>query len=893
MAFNFHPNRRRPFARLRCVPLDERIVPATFNIADGDVAGLVAAIAAANTNGEPDTITLAPAGTYTFTTRADDAAGGTALPVIGLDIDPTSGVTINGNGATVQRSAAPGTPGFRFLSANGANVTVDNLTITGFDAQVPTDLTTPAGGAIFVNGADLHVSGCTITGNAAATAGAIADTGGPAQTFTMDQCTVTNNVGGAAAIDVSGPGVSVTNSTIAGNSADGIDVAGQASLFKTTVAGNAGTGVSVQGSLTLLDTTVSGNGLTGAPIVGGVNVVGDGSIPSGLSVTDSTIDGNQGLLVGGISIDAGASATFSSNVGHATVTDNQTVGAGGAAGGIWVSPGTPPFAAHIGGTIVAGNTSASAPDLGGTYDLLGYDFVGNGDGGTNVGFTTGNLVGTTAAPLDPLLGPLQNNGGTTLTREPLPGSPVINAGDPSFFPPPDFDERGAPRVRDGLVDIGAVEAPPPPVDLSVTITDGQTSIGAGGHSTYTVVVQNVGTIDAAAAPFTLAAPTDTTLTWTSTAGGGATGNTNGGGPIGDSLTLPVGSSVTYTVTAKLAITATGTLTMTAAIAPPADTPDSNTANNTASDTDTIVPHVPLLAAGTGAGTAPLVHVYDAVTGALERTIAAYDPGFRGGVRVATADLNGDGTDDIITAAGPGGGPHIRIFDGKTGAMMSEFFAYGAGFHGGVFVAAGDVNGDGVPDIITGAGAGGGPHIRVFDGVTHAVIREFFAYDAGFHGGVSVAAADVDGDGLADIITGAGPGGGPHVKVFSGADNHELYSFFAYSAGFTGGVFVAAGDTNGDGRAEIITGAGAGGGPHVRVFDGATGAVDTEFFAYGTFSGGVHVAAVDADGDGLADIETGPGAGGGPHVRMIHPATLAELHGFFAFDPSNLSGVFVG
>src|SRR4051794_7920963 len=63
----------------------------------------------------------------------------------------------------------------------------------------------------------------------------------------------------------------------------------------------------------------------------------------------------------------------------------------------------------------------------------------------------------------------------------------------------------------------------------------------------------------------------------------------------------------------------------------------------------------------------------------------------------------------------------------------------------------------------------------------------------FTGGVSVAAGDVNGDGFPDIVTGAGPTGGPHVKAFSGKDGSELFSFYAYDAGFTGGVNVAVGD----------------------------------------------------------------------------------------------------
>lgn len=296
----------------------------------------------------------------------------------------------------------------------------------------------------------------------------------------------------------------------------------------------------------------------------------------------------------------------------------------------------------------------------------------------------------------------------------------------------------------------------------------------------------------------------------------------------------------------------------------------------------------VVAPGLGSDT---IRVLDAVDQSEQFTLTPF-PGFLGGIRVATGDVNGDGVDDIITAAGPGGGPHVIVYDGRTQAVIHSFFAYDSGFTGGVFVAAGDVNGDGKADIITGAGAGGGPHVQAFSGEDLSILASFFAYDPGFAGGVQVAVGDVNGDTVGDIITGAGAGGGPHVRAFDVATGAELASFFAYDSGFTGGVFVASGDTDGDGTDEIITGAGAGGGPNVKVFQ-ASGVALQSFFAYDpAFAGGVFVAGGDVDGNGKVDIITGAGPGGGPHVQAFDGETLEVYLSFFAFDASFTGGVFV-
>jgi hypothetical protein len=289
------------------------------------------------------------------------------------------------------------------------------------------------------------------------------------------------------------------------------------------------------------------------------------------------------------------------------------------------------------------------------------------------------------------------------------------------------------------------------------------------------------------------------------------------------------------------------------------------------------------------------------------------------VRVALADLTGDGVPDIITAPGPGGAVNgqeqpVRVFGGKTGWQISgplgSALAYAPEWTGGVYVATGDITGDGTPDIVLGADAGGGPHVRVIDGKTGQEVQfaghpeltnGFYAYDVGMSSGVRVAVADVNGDGQMDIVTAAGPGGGPHMRVFDGRDLHEIilngspgfqHGFYAFDPGYTGGVYIAARDLNGDGKADLIVGAGRDV-PEVKVFSGADGSVLRDFPAYGSdVTAGVRVAAADANGDGKPDIITAPGGGGGP-VKALDGESGSLLESFAAYEPGPNNTVFTG
>jgi hypothetical protein len=308
----------------------------------------------------------------------------------------------------------------------------------------------------------------------------------------------------------------------------------------------------------------------------------------------------------------------------------------------------------------------------------------------------------------------------------------------------------------------------------------------------------------------------------------------------------------------------------------------------------IVPLDDVLIVGAGKGAKPRTRVLDAVTSDQQAELLPQANSFDGGIPVAAGDVNGDGVPDIITGVGKGGAPSVKVFDGKSGALLASFFAYEPTFRGGVFVAAGDVNGDGLAEVITGAGPGGAPQVKVFDGVATSpnLAGSFLAFPADFRGGVRVATGDVNGDGTAAIVTGPGGGTGPVVKIFT-SDGTPVRSFTAFSPQYRGGVFVAAGDVNGDGRAEIIVGPGSGTAAVVKVLDATTGELIKSIKPYGrTFRGGVHVAAADVDGDGQTDLVTSPASGTGAVVRAFDSTTGDKLRNLRPFANGAGRGLFV-
>jgi hypothetical protein len=405
-----------------------------------------------------------------------------------------SNCTISGNLATDSLEGTGATGGGIFSSGGVLNLT--SCTISGNSAS--SAMASASGGGVLNAGGPLTIASSTISGN------------------TVNGDFVSNG-GGVS----TGPGTTVINSTISGNTssggaagAAGIDSFGSARIISSRVFGNTATapfgdesansgGISsFLGPMTIINTTISGNSAashTAATVVNGGGILNEGT----LTITGSTVSGNtasgatEGNNGGGITciegkltivnctvsgntatvsnqtngsncggiLNGGALTIVNSTVARntATGTTEDGISAGGVLiGNVFLSSGA---SASVENTIIALNTAAGAtalhPDVEGSFSSQGHNLIGQADGAT--GFTqAGDQTGTIASPLDPKLGPLQNNGGTTLTISPLAGSPAIDAGDDSVLGPPLFlttDQRGPgfPRKSGQHVDIGAFE----------------------------------------------------------------------------------------------------------------------------------------------------------------------------------------------------------------------------------------------------------------------------------------------------------------------------------------------------------------------------------------------------------------------------------------------------
>ncbi|MFC1662602.1 FG-GAP-like repeat-containing protein [Patescibacteria group bacterium] len=315
-------------------------------------------------------------------------------------------------------------------------------------------------------------------------------------------------------------------------------------------------------------------------------------------------------------------------------------------------------------------------------------------------------------------------------------------------------------------------------------------------------------------------------------------------------------------------------------------------------TPLLPPQESVIVTGAAAGGGPHVRIFR-TNGEFLSQFFAYDPRFKNGIIVAAGDVDGDGHIEIVTGTGPNSAPHVRIFT-IGGKLKGQFFAYESFLRTGVDVAVADINNDGKEEIITSPLSNGGPHIRVFrkDGRNYKVVDQFFAYSPYFRGGVGVTADDLNGDGRAEIVTVPHTRGGPHIRVFNrpaGTTNYRLSSqFFAFPENWRLGLDVAIVNSDGPLDPRILVSVSAGGGPHLRLFTPGGRLVDQFFAASQSFRGGVVVSSTDVDQDGWDEILTGAYSNGLPGVfTFSYVPGIKEwklINQFYAYHPSFSGGI---
>src|SRR5882757_3356984 len=386
-----------------------------------------------------------------------DATGisGTILLTSG-ELQITHAITINGPGAG--SLAVDGNATFRVFDNLTSGASISGFSIT--NGSAPGEF----GGGVFNEGgnsATLRLSDCIVSGNSADFGGGIFNLNGA---LTVNNCTVSGN--GAA---FSGGGIV-----------------------------NSGSGAAA--TLTITNSTISDNSAT-ANDGGGILNGAAGSALASVIVSNSTLSGNSATGNGGAVANAADVPDLARlTITNSTISDNSATANGG---GIY-NQGNAQF--QIGSTVLNAGSSGENIFNGGQATSLGYNL--SSDDGAGILIGTGDQINT-----DPLLGPLQDNGGPTFTHALLPGSPAIDAGDPSFAPPPSFDQRGPgfDRVSGSRIDIGSFE-----VQVGGTPTPTPTSPTPTATSTVTSTPTSTPTATATSTSTASSTPT-VTPTATSTA----------------------------------------------------------------------------------------------------------------------------------------------------------------------------------------------------------------------------------------------------------------------------------------------------------------------------------------------------------------------------------------
>jgi len=503
--------------RLVCEPLEDRrllsVLTVTKATDDGSSGTLRYEISAAAAG---DTIQFAPS-----------LDGKTITLTSGL-LDVTKSLQVVGPGASQLTIDANDMSEVFAVESTASATSISGLMISGgFEGPL-----CPGGGGIYVAG-NLTVTDCVFTGNQACFGthggGGIYLDGEVGGVLTVSGCVFSGNSGAewGGGISCFGNGtLTVTNCTFSGNGASwgaGIACAGgDTTITNCSVSGNSGGGISNQdGAVTITGSTISGN-TAGAGI--------DNEYSGTVTVIDTTVSGNTGSQEGG-----GAYNTAALTFQDSTIAGNSSSGDGG---GIYNYEGL--GTVKLVNTIVAGNQSNgnTSPDIYGAVTASSYNIIGAGNGSSGLtNGSNGNQVGTTASKLNPKLGSLADNGGSTQTMALLPGSPAIDNGSNTLAANAGVtqDQRGLLRrwPANGTVDIGAYEYQP--VVTSIVPATGSTSGGT------TVTITGMDLTGATAVKFGTVAGTIVTNTATQIT---ATSPAGTAGPVDVTVVTSVGASAT-------------------------------------------------------------------------------------------------------------------------------------------------------------------------------------------------------------------------------------------------------------------------------------------------------------------------------------------------------------
>jgi uncharacterized repeat protein (TIGR01451 family) len=872
--------------------------------------------AATGTLSNTATATVAVGTTDTDATNDSATDSDTLTPAVDVSVTKDDGAT----------SAVPGdTVTYTIVVTNAGPSTATGVAVAD---TLPTALT----GATFTS---TQTGGAT--GNTATGTGDIADTvdlpPGASITYTITGTiapdatgTLDNTATVTAANDTDAANDSATDSDtltpavdVSVTKDDGTTTAtpGTTVTYTVTVT-NAGpstaTGVAVADTLpTALTgatfTSTQTGGATGNTATGTGDIADTVDLPPGATVTYTVTGTVDPSATGNLANTATVTAANDTDAANDTATDTDTltpqvdVQVTKTDGVTTVTPGT-----TVTYTIVvtnAGPSTAAGVSVADTMPtgLTGATFTSTATGGAtgNTATGTGDIADTVDLPPGATI-TYTVTGTVTATVAPDLTAILINTATATVA----AGTTDTDTANNSATDTDTVVAAS--VDLFVIKTDGATTV-TGGTVTYTIVVGNNGPATATAATLTDAFPAGTfsAVSFTSVATGGATGNTaTGTGDITDTLTIPSGATVTYTVTATVAATATGPVVNTATVAAAAGDTDTDTTNDTATDTDVIGTSVALTATPNPAAAGQSVTFTATVTSAAGANPTSGTVQFvSDGTVIGSATLSGSNVATFTTSSLPEGANAVTaVFLGSSGTATSASEAVIQQVNTGTvppvsvptknLAVGGATNGTAKVFVPSGSGQ---------YGTTAAATLSPFGNVAA---DVRTAVADVDNDGFEDTILVTGPGTAIRLAVVSGKDGSVLVSpFDPFGGGFTGGGFVAAGDFDGDGRAEVVVTPDQGGGPRVSIYS-LVGTAFNRLANYFTldpnFLGGIRPAVGRVNADATPDLVVAAGFGGGPRVEIIDGTKalttngFAEadrlVHDFFVFDAALRNGAYV-